>query len=52
MTDEKQKISSIFKKGNMGNKIDRLLSQISMIAKQTNINMTIPQNTLKELPSK
>ena len=29
-----------------------VLSQISMIAKQTNINMTIPQNTLKELPSK
>ena len=29
-----------------------VLSQISMIAKQTNINMTIPQNTLKELPNK
>ena len=29
-----------------------VLSQISMIAKKTNINMTIPQNTLKELPSK
>ena len=29
-----------------------VLSQISVIAKQTNINMTIPQNTLKELPSK
>jgi len=29
-----------------------VLSQISQIAKQTNINMTIPQNTLKELPSK
>jgi len=29
-----------------------VLTQISMIAKQTNINMTIPQNTLKELPSK
>ena len=27
-----------------------VLSQISMIAKQTNISMTIPQNTLKELP--
>ena len=29
-----------------------VLSQISMIAKQTNINITIPQNTLKELPGK
>jgi ribosomal protein S25 len=29
-----------------------VLSQISMIAKKTNINMTIPQNTIKELPSK
>jgi hypothetical protein len=29
-----------------------VLTQISMIAKQTNINMTIPQDTLKELPSK
>ena len=29
-----------------------VLSQISQIAKKTNINMTIPQNTLKELPSK
>lgn len=29
-----------------------ILTQISMIAKQTNINMTIPQDTLKELPSK
>ena len=28
-----------------------VLSQISMIAKRTNINMTIPQNTLKELPN-
>jgi len=28
-----------------------VLSQISMIAKQTKINMTIPQNTLKELPN-
>ena len=29
-----------------------VLNQISLIAKQTNISMTIPQNTLKELPSK
>ena len=29
-----------------------VLLQISQIAKKTNINMTIPQNTLKELPSK
>jgi len=29
-----------------------VLNQISLIAKKTNINMTIPQNTLKELPSK
>ena len=29
-----------------------VLQQISLIAKQTNISMTIPQNTLKELPSK
>ena len=28
-----------------------VLSQISMIAKKTNINMTIPQNTVKELPN-
>ena len=26
-----------------------VLKQISLIAKQTNINMTIPQNTVKEL---
>ena len=29
-----------------------VLQQISLIAKQTNISMTIPQNTLKELPGK
>lgn len=29
-----------------------VLNQISLIAKKTNISMTIPQNTLKELPSK
>ena len=29
-----------------------VLKQISLIAKQTNINMTIPQNTIKELTSK
>ena len=29
-----------------------VLKQISLIAKQTNINMTIPQTTLKELASK
>jgi len=29
-----------------------VLNQISLIAKQTNISMTIPQNTLKELSSK
>ena len=29
-----------------------VLNQISLIAKQTNISMTIPQNTLKELLSK
>ena len=49
LTDLEEKATDLLHSDMIGSEV---LTQISMIAKQTNINVTIPQTTLKELENK